>query len=189
MERIACIRKSILGYLPTEARIRDSTLHRMLGQSLFSKGLWDFNEQSIAGGLCLGLFVAFTPTIPFQMVLTALGAVRFRVNLPVALAACWATNPLTALPIYLLAWQIGRCIMCEFPWIERLLGTYNLAQRLPAFLLQGTYLWTGCLILATLAGSTAHLAVRLVCRRCMPPDVDSDLKGQAKHAQMVHCDD
>lgn len=147
--------------MPTKGRIRRSALYRLLGQSLFANDLWQFNERAVAGGLALGLFVAFTPTIPFQMILTAVGALYFRVNLPVGLAACWVTNPLTAVPFYWLAWKIGQYTMSEVPWIAAVLKSHAVETKLSPFLLQCLYLWAGCLLMATLAATIAHFTVRL----------------------------
>jgi hypothetical protein len=81
----ASIRKNLEG----------SGLHRLWGQTLFHKLLWCTDRRSIAGGLAFGLFIAFTPTIGFQMSMAVIGAILLKVNLPIAIAACWLTNPLT----------------------------------------------------------------------------------------------
>ena len=61
-------------------------LHRLFGKYITASDLWHLNRRSFTGGLALGLFIAFTPTIPFQIFLVALGAMYFRVHLPTALA-------------------------------------------------------------------------------------------------------
>jgi len=48
----------------------------------------------VASGLGIGLFVAMLP-IPGQMILAAMGAMRLRANVAIAIAACWVTNPAT----------------------------------------------------------------------------------------------
>ncbi|MBM4026168.1 MAG: DUF2062 domain-containing protein [Planctomycetes bacterium] len=147
--------------LPTKDRIRHSALYRLLGHSIFANDLWHFDERAVAGGLALGLFVAFTPTIPFQMLLTTVGALYFRVNLPVGLAACWVTNPLTALPFYWMAFEIGRYTMSEVPWIAGMLKSYTIETKLSGFLLRCMHLWAGCLMMAAVAATIGHFTVRL----------------------------
>lgn len=49
--------------------------------------------------------------IPAQMLLAAAGAIVFRVNLPVAVAATWLTNPLTAAPALWVAYEVGALLM------------------------------------------------------------------------------
>jgi uncharacterized protein (DUF2062 family) len=120
--------------------------------------LWARDKRAIAGGLALGCFVALTPTFPFQMILAALGAVRLKVNLVVALAACWITNPFTAVPIYVLAWRLGRAVLHDVDWLQNLLGLYSFegSSRLGDLLKQSVYLWTGSLILASVVAACAY---------------------------------
>jgi len=57
-----------------------------------------------------GLFCGLIPG-PFQMPGAALCAILFRVNLPLALLTTLYTNPFTIVPLYLLAYQIGRLLI------------------------------------------------------------------------------
>jgi hypothetical protein len=45
---------------------------------------------------------------PFQMIGAAICALIFRVNLPLAMFVTLYTNPFTIVPLYLVAYQIGR---------------------------------------------------------------------------------
>jgi hypothetical protein len=74
------------------------------------------------------LFCGLIPG-PFQIVSAALLAILFRVNLPVAAFTTLYTNPLTIVPLYLLAFKIGIAVsggqagtsVPEFPevhWLE-----------------------------------------------------------------------
>ncbi len=130
------VKEWILNHLPTRDRIRHSILHKVLGRSIFSRDLWHMSRRSVSGGLSLGLFVAFTPTIPFPMILTTVGDLCFRVNLPVALAACWITNPLIAVPIYLMAWRLGRWVIFGLPWLEEWLAVQVLAGSVRSFFVE-----------------------------------------------------
>ncbi|MEJ6579240.1 MAG: DUF2062 domain-containing protein [Akkermansiaceae bacterium] len=73
---------------------------------MFHRELWHPCRDTVASGLAIGLFFSQLP-IPGQMLLAALGAVRFRANVPFALAACWVTNPFTQLPIMLFQERFG----------------------------------------------------------------------------------
>ena len=66
----------------------------------------------MAGGAALGVFLAFIP-VPIQMLIAAPLAFLFQVNLPVALAATWVSNPLTLAPILLLAYKVGSLLLGE----------------------------------------------------------------------------
>jgi len=61
----------------------------------------------IALGVAIGTFVAFTPTIPFQMALTVLLSYLFQANKAVGLPVVWITNPATVVPIYLPQYLLG----------------------------------------------------------------------------------
>ena len=116
----------------------------------------------MAGGVSLGLFIAFTPTIPFQMLLAALGAILLRVNLPAALAACWITNPLTALPIYLTARRWGQHLPENAPFTEFILDFFSFESRTGQFMEQSLYVWTGTLMLSIVSASLGNSAARCV---------------------------
>ncbi|MFA5554821.1 MAG: DUF2062 domain-containing protein [Phycisphaerae bacterium] len=136
-------------------------LHRIWGQRLFADVLWKINRRSIAGGLSLGLFVAFTPSIPFQMIIAAFGAIYFKVNLPIALAACWVTNPLTAVPIYTAAWKFGRYIVENIMPVKEALEVYQIEGKTTMIIRQGIYLWTGCLFFSVTSALSGNLLVRI----------------------------
>lgn len=143
-------------------RLRGTYLHRILGDRLFHHYVWTHDTRALSGGLALGLFIAFTPTIPLQMLLAACGAFVFRVNIGVALAACWVTNPLTMGPIYVGAWRLGRYVLEEVAVIEDLFDLFSPESQVVPIVRQSAYLWTGSLILATGAALAGYLAVSLV---------------------------
>lgn len=144
--------------------LRGSRLHRLWGQTLFHNLLWRTDRRSIASGLALGLFIAFTPTIPFQMTLAVIGALFLKVNLPIALAACWITNPLTALPIYTSAWKLGKYLIEHVEIIQAILQAHDIEGKPAQLILNGLYLWTGSLAFATLAAVFGAVAVNLLWR-------------------------
>ena len=55
---------------------------------LYGHDVWVFKRHSVAGGLGLGVALAFVP-LPIQMLLCLPFALFFKVNLPVALASVW----------------------------------------------------------------------------------------------------
>ena len=80
-----------------------------LTKPIFDRDLWNPCRYTLAGGLSIGLFCAMLP-IPFQMLVAALASVRARVNIPIAMAACWVSNPLTYAPLILFQIQFGSWI-------------------------------------------------------------------------------
>ncbi len=154
------MKKKLLSWLPTRRQLKKTFIYRLFGKGIFAHDLWHLTRESLAGGLSLGLFIAFSPTIPFQMIMATLGALYFRVNLPIALLACWVTNPFTAGAIYYAGWKVGRRIVFT-PWIEDLIFLQPFGARFNSFLVQSTTLWAGCLVLGALVALTANLLVRL----------------------------
>jgi uncharacterized protein len=140
--------------------LKDTYLYRICGEKLWAAVLWRTDKRSIAGGLTLGVFIAFTPTIPFQMILVGLGALYFRVNLPIALTACWITNPLTVIPIYGASWKLGKYVIQNIDLFQEIIDAY-LNQGRPALMIRQTiYLWTGSLIIASFTALCTNILVR-----------------------------
>ena len=70
--------------------------------------------KAIAGGLGLGTFIAFTPTMGIQLILAVLAATFFNLNRPAAVIPVWITNPITVAPIYTFNYWLG-CRIWEGP--------------------------------------------------------------------------
>jgi uncharacterized protein (DUF2062 family) len=105
-------RKYFRRHLPTHQSISE---HRWLGRFapfLRHPNLWHLNRHSVAGGVALGLFAGLVPG-PLQMVTAFFMAIPLHVNLPVALLTTLYTNPLTIVPLYLLAYEIGQLLIGE----------------------------------------------------------------------------
>lgn len=140
--------------------LQDTYFCRVWGEKLWAAVLWRTDKRSIAGGLTLGVFIAFTPTIPFQMVLTGLGALYFRVNLPIALAACSITNPFTIIPIYGAAWKLGRYIVKNVDVFQEIIDLYLTKGKSGLMIRQTIYIWIGSLIFASVSALCANFLVR-----------------------------
>lgn len=97
----------LLQFIPRQHHLNGTILHRVIGDRLFDPLLWKPTNKSVSAGFAIGIFIALTPTIGVQIPLIILSALFLRVNIPVALAASWVTNPLTAPVIYPLQYQLG----------------------------------------------------------------------------------
>ncbi len=96
-------------WLPSHESIRQNRWVRMFGGYLQHHNLWHLHRRSVSGGVAVGMFCGLIPG-PLQMISAALLAVLFRVNLPIALVTTLYTNPLTIVPLYVLAYQLGAWI-------------------------------------------------------------------------------
>jgi len=63
--------------------------------------------RDIALGLSLGLFIAMTPTLGFQMIIAVFFASLFKWNKISAVIGVWITNPVTAPFIYSFSYFVG----------------------------------------------------------------------------------
>lgn len=124
--------------------------------------IWKIDRFRLANGLSLGLFIAFTPTIPFQMLLCFIGAIILHVNLPIALAACWVTNPLTAIPVFLAAHKLGKYILENTAIEAYTLELFRLYDKTGGMMQESMYLWTGSLVFALTAAVLGNLLVHLI---------------------------
>lgn len=78
----------------------------MLGNTLLHPSLWHLNRHSAASAVAIGLFCGLIPG-PLQMFGAAIACLIKRANLPLALLVTLYTNPLTIVPLYLLAFGLG----------------------------------------------------------------------------------
>lgn len=101
------MRRHLRKYLPDPSAIADNPWLRPFRSSLLHPRLWHLNRHSAAGAVAAGLFCGLIPG-PLQILGAALCALAFRVNLPLALVVTLYTNPLTIVPLYVVAYQIGR---------------------------------------------------------------------------------
>jgi uncharacterized protein len=99
-------RKFFRRWMPSVDKVREYRVLAPFGDTLFHPSLWSLNRRSVAGGVAAGLFCGLIPG-PLQMLGAAIICVFFRVNLPLALVTTLYTNPLTIVPLYLVAYQIG----------------------------------------------------------------------------------
>lgn len=71
---------------------------------------WSLNRRNVTRAFALGLLLAFVP-LPVHMVLAAALALLLRLNIPAAVAGTLIVNPLTAVPLYILAYRLGRLLL------------------------------------------------------------------------------
>lgn len=97
-------------FTPDHAAVENHPWLYPFRNTLLHPRLWHLNRHSAAGGVAAGLFCGMLPA-PFQMISAALCAVVFRLNLPLAIFTTLYTNPLTFVPLYILAYWVGQAIV------------------------------------------------------------------------------
>lgn len=91
-------------------RLRHRPWWRSLTAPLFDRRLWKPCRDTVASGLAVGFFFSMM-AMPFQMLAAALTALRFRANIPFAVAGCWVSNMLTHVPIWVAQEWLGDWLM------------------------------------------------------------------------------
>lgn len=162
--------------MPDHGAVHDNRWLAPFRNSLLHPRLWHLNRHSVAGGVAVGLFCGLIPG-PFQMLGAAICAVLFRINLPLALVTTLYTNPFTIVPLYLVAFALGRFVLGIFghaagqfvaPPGYGEAGSATLVDWLGAladWMLQlGAPLAIGLPLLAGLLAGGGYLVVRLAWR-------------------------
>lgn len=144
-------------YLPDPAKIREIKSLRFLGERIYSPNLWYLNRHSVSRAFAVGLWAMYTPPLPWQQVLAAVGAIYFGANLPIAVALVWITNPLTWLPMYYFAYEVGAIALGS--------ATFSFEQFSEFFSIEkamtlGAPLLVGCLILMHLGALIGYFGVQ-----------------------------
>ena len=69
-----------------------------------------FQRHPLAMGVAIGCLLGLIPA-PFQTIATVLACIVFRANMVAGVITTFYTNPLTIIPIYALAFEVGQWIM------------------------------------------------------------------------------
>jgi uncharacterized protein (DUF2062 family) len=168
------MRQRLRKYLPDHEAILANRWLAPFGSTLLHPRLWHLNRHSAAGAVAVGLFCGLIPG-PFQMFLAGICAVVFRVNLPLALFTTLYTNPLTIVPLYMMAFGLGEVALA-------LTGRQDFGQFIapPDYGPEGVLAWIdtlldwlvrlgkplalGLVLLASLLALTGYIAVRFAWR-------------------------
>jgi uncharacterized protein (DUF2062 family) len=103
-------RKFFRKYLPDAHTVRSRPLVAAFGRWLQHPNLWHLNRRSVPGAFAIGLFAGLIPG-PLQMLAALLLSVWLKKNLPVALVTTFYTNPLTIVPLYVVAFEYGNLLL------------------------------------------------------------------------------
>lgn len=92
--------------LPTREQIFASRFFKPLAPWFEHEYFWVLDCNRVALATAIGLYCGMVPT-PFQFLTAFILAYIFRAHLPVALFATLYTNPITLVPIYIAAYELG----------------------------------------------------------------------------------
>jgi len=85
-------------------------LHEFLKKYKISPEYLATNRKMISRGVLIGLFIAFIP-MPMQMAAVLLFVPFIKFNVPIGLAMCWLSNPVTMPPMYYMEYLTGSFLL------------------------------------------------------------------------------
>lgn len=103
------IRRQLKSRLPTPESIREHRWLRWCAPVLSHPRLWHLHRRAVARAVAIGLVTGLIPG-PVQMLAAVLIAIAVRANIPAAIFTTLYTNPLTFVPLYVLAYNVGRLV-------------------------------------------------------------------------------
>jgi len=81
-----------------------------ISRPLFNRRLWMPCRDTVAAGMAIGLFFSMMPMIP-QSIVAAILAMRVKANVPIAMAACFVSNPFTNVPFWVAQIRLGQWLI------------------------------------------------------------------------------
>lgn len=158
--RLARVRR-LLRRLPRRASVgRWPVLGRFADAARARPWLWSFKIAHVAPALYIGAVCGLLP-MPGQVPLGFALALLLRANLPVVVALCFASNPLTMVPLFTACYVTGHWILDLVVPGEK---AFRLAEGLAA-MAQGEFggawdilaaAWVGALVVGLAAGAVLH---------------------------------
>jgi uncharacterized protein len=159
-------RKFLRKYLPEPEAVLARRWAAPFRPWLGHPNLWHLNRRSVPGAVAIGLFCGLIPG-PIQMLGALIVAIPLKKNIPVALAVTLYTNPLTIVPLYLIAYAYGKAILgysgpdsavVPFEWSWSVSGFWQWALHL------GKPLGVGLVALAVTLAVVGYFATELAWR-------------------------
>jgi uncharacterized protein (DUF2062 family) len=97
-------------HIPTQERIEANRYLRPVAHRILAPALWRFTRRSVPRGVALGLFTG--TLFPFaHMPMAALAAFPVRANVPVAVGTTLLHNPITTVPLFWSAYELGHWVL------------------------------------------------------------------------------
>lgn len=153
--------KRLIDKLPTQDELKRYKFLKIFGDSLYHPVLWSYDRHSVAKAFAVGLMCAWIP-VPFQMILSAVLAIFFGCNVPIAVALVWFTNPVTMPFLFPFAYLVGAKILgyplitfrfeASWEWLVELTG-----QIFVPFI-------SGCFLLGFIFAIVSYLLVYSIWR-------------------------
>lgn len=100
-------------FLKHPRKLRHSPAMRWFARHFLDKRVWKPTQHTFSGGMAVGMFITLQ-LLPIQMPAATILSAIFRVNIPIAIALCWLSNPFTLLFIAWLEYVIGKWFLAFY---------------------------------------------------------------------------
>jgi uncharacterized protein (DUF2062 family) len=156
-----------LRLIPRKKQLKSSWLYRKFGDKILCPDYWQMKKLPIAKGFAIGGFFAMMP-MPWQMIPAGVMAIVLRSNIPLALLACWFTNPITHPFVIVFQLWLGETILHSPTSLQILRsdGVWAVVTHAPVPILTGAFIcavvWSS--ISFFLARFLYDLAVKMIVR-------------------------
>jgi hypothetical protein len=167
------LRRLTARFQPAIDRVTGSPAVRRYAPALADPDLWYLNRRSTARAVASGLACGLIPG-PLQVPAVIGCSLAFRANLPLAIVTTFYTNPLTIVPLYLVAYEYGALFIPGAPRLGHGVGAFerpadagvvDTARALADWMLGlGAPLGLGLVLLAATLAAAGWIAVRLAWR-------------------------
>jgi uncharacterized protein len=157
--------------LPKPAMILENRYLAWMKPWLGHPRLWHMHRGSVSLGIAIGAITGLIPG-PIQILLAILISIPLRANVLAAAAGTFVTNPLTFIPLYLLAFSMGTIVTGEkmsqislpdlsFSWTAPWLVVPAMFNW---FVSLGPTLLVGLAILSVVLGLLSYFGTRVIWR-------------------------
>jgi uncharacterized protein (DUF2062 family) len=100
-------------FLKHPRKLRKSPAMRWFARHFLDKRVWKPTQHTFSGGVAVGMFIT-VQLLPIQMPAATILSAIFRVNIPIAIALCWLSNPFTLVFIAWLEYVIGKWFLAFY---------------------------------------------------------------------------
>lgn len=149
--------------MPSPGTLQKQWFLRPFGSRITDPRLWALHRRTVTTAFGAGLAICFIP-LPVHMIVAGLLAVFLRLNLPAIYTTIFLVNPLTAVPVYGMAYWVGTVVTGIRP--ESLERNFNF-ESLTSLATWGE-LWkpflAGCAVCGVICGSFGWLGLELLWR-------------------------
>lgn len=100
-------------FLKHPRKLRQSPTMRWFARHFLDKRVWKPTQHTLSGGMAVGMFITLQ-LLPIQMPTATILSAIFRVNIPIAIALCWLSNPFTIPFLVWLEYAIGKWFLALY---------------------------------------------------------------------------